>query len=134
MEDPRTAGHRKGVEAVRRRIAAVVQREPARVELTVANHGRRATPVLRLHDPVSGTQGASDLEVTIGNKSVVTTFVSGATMSNSGTAATFGRGRGIVTATGMQTEMGRIAGLLKGTPLETTPLQKELARVGRDVE
>jgi len=35
--------------------------QPARVELVVANHGRRATPVLRMHDPVSGTQGASVL-------------------------------------------------------------------------
>ena len=30
----------------------------------------------------------------------------------SGTAATYGRGRAVVTATGMQTEMGRIAGML----------------------
>jgi Ca2+-transporting ATPase len=49
----------------------------------------------------------------------------------SGTAATYGRGTAIVTATGMQTEMGRIAGMLEATPAETTPLQKELARVGR---
>jgi len=49
----------------------------------------------------------------------------------SGTAATYGRGRALVTATGMQTEMGHIAGMLKATPAETTPLQKELARVGR---
>jgi len=35
--------------------------QPARVELVVANHGRRPTPVLRMHDPVSGTQGASVL-------------------------------------------------------------------------
>lgn len=49
----------------------------------------------------------------------------------SGTAATYGRGRGIVTATGMQTQMGRIAGLLKEAPDEPTPLQKELDRVGR---
>jgi P-type Ca2+ transporter type 2C len=49
----------------------------------------------------------------------------------SGTAATYGRGRALVTATGMQTEMGRIAGMLEATPAETTPLQKELARVGR---
>src|SRR5690606_28551454 len=34
-------------------------------------------------------------------------------------------------ATGMRTEMGRIAGLLQEAPKETTPLQKELARVGR---
>ena len=49
----------------------------------------------------------------------------------SGTAATYGRGRAVVTATGMQTEMGRIAGMLKATPDETTPLQKELDRVGK---
>src|SRR4029078_6178702 len=35
-----------------------------------------------------------------------------------------------VTATGMRTEMGRIAGMLKEAPQETTPLQKELDRVG----
>ena len=49
----------------------------------------------------------------------------------SGTAATYGRGRAVVTATGMQTEMGRIAGMLKEAPDETTPLQKELDRVGK---
>ena len=49
----------------------------------------------------------------------------------SGTAATYGRGRAVVTATGMQTQMGRIAGMLKEAPDETTPLQKELDRVGK---
>jgi Ca2+-transporting ATPase len=37
----------------------------------------------------------------------------------------------MVVATGMQTEMGRIAGMLSHVPSETTPLQKELDRVGR---
>jgi Ca2+-transporting ATPase len=49
----------------------------------------------------------------------------------SGTAATYGHGTAVVTATGMQTQMGRIAGMLEAAPPETTPLQKELARVGR---
>jgi Ca2+-transporting ATPase len=49
----------------------------------------------------------------------------------SGTTATSGHGRGVVVATGMQTEMGRIAGLLRETPAETTPLQRQLAHVGR---
>jgi Ca2+-transporting ATPase len=49
----------------------------------------------------------------------------------SGTSATYGRGAAVVTATGMQTQMGRIAGLLKETEEELTPLQKELAKVGR---
>ncbi|MGE0274553.1 MAG: cation-translocating P-type ATPase [Nitrospiraceae bacterium] len=49
----------------------------------------------------------------------------------SGTAATYGRGSAVVTATGMQTEMGRIATLLQQAPVETTPLQVELDRIGR---
>jgi P-type Ca2+ transporter type 2C len=49
----------------------------------------------------------------------------------SGTAATYGHGKAVVIATGMQTEMGRIAGLLKETPDEATPLQRELDRTGR---
>ena len=49
----------------------------------------------------------------------------------SGTTATYGRGIAVVVATGMQTEMGKIAGMLKDTPQQITPLQKELDRVGR---
>ncbi len=49
----------------------------------------------------------------------------------SGTAVVRGRGLAVVTATGMRTEMGRIAGMLEATTDEDTPLQKELDRVGR---
>jgi Ca2+-transporting ATPase len=49
----------------------------------------------------------------------------------SGTVATFGHGIAIVTATGMQTEMGRIAGMLRDAPVEPTPLQRELDRTGK---
>jgi P-type Ca2+ transporter type 2C len=49
----------------------------------------------------------------------------------SGTAVTYGRGKAAVVATGMQTQMGLIAGALKATPQESTPLQKELDRVGK---
>lgn len=49
----------------------------------------------------------------------------------SGTAATYGRGTAVVTATGMSTEMGHIAGMLKETPTEITPLQRELDRTGK---
>ncbi len=49
----------------------------------------------------------------------------------SGTAVTYGHGVGVVTGTGMQTEMGRIAGLLEATPETQTPLQNELDRVGK---
>lgn len=49
----------------------------------------------------------------------------------SGTTATYGRGRAVVTATGMRTQMGNIAGMLEKAPDETTPLQNELDRVGK---
>jgi len=52
-------------------------------------------------------------------------------MTFSGTAVTYGRGRAVVVATGMRTEMGKIAGLLEQTEAELTPLQKELDRVGK---
>jgi Ca2+-transporting ATPase len=49
----------------------------------------------------------------------------------SGTVVTYGRGTAVVVATGMHTEMGHIAGLLKRTPAETTPLQAQLDRTGK---
>ncbi|MCR8671723.1 cation-translocating P-type ATPase [Agrococcus sp. HG114] len=48
-----------------------------------------------------------------------------------GTAVTQGVGRAVVTATGMQTEMGRIATLLSETEQEPTPLQREIRALGR---
>jgi Ca2+-transporting ATPase len=48
-----------------------------------------------------------------------------------GTAATYGRGRAVVAATGMETELGRIARLLETVEEERTPLQRNLDRVGR---
>ena len=49
----------------------------------------------------------------------------------SGTVITYGRGRGIVTATGMRTEFGKIAGMLQTVEVGRTPLQENLDRVGR---
>ena len=49
----------------------------------------------------------------------------------SGTAATYGHGRAVAVATGMETEMGRIAGMLEQAPPEPTPLQKELSYTGK---
>ena len=54
-----------------------------------------------------------------------------ANMVFSGTAVAHGHGRAVVTATGMSTEIGRIAGMLDAVPEEPTPLQTELARLGR---
>ena len=49
----------------------------------------------------------------------------------SGTVATYGRGRAVVVATGMETEVGRIAGLLEVAEKQPTPLQQELDRTGK---
>ena len=49
----------------------------------------------------------------------------------SGTTITYGRGRAVVVATGMRSEMGRVAGMLGATTTETTPLQRELDHVGK---
>jgi Ca2+-transporting ATPase len=52
-------------------------------------------------------------------------------MVYSGTAVSYGRGRALAVATGMQTEFGRIARMLETVDTARTPLQKNLDRVGR---
>ena len=47
------------------------------------------------------------------------------------TLATYGRGTGIVTSTGMDTQIGKIAKMLDAEGDDTTPLQKKLAQLGK---
>lgn len=49
----------------------------------------------------------------------------------SGCSVTYGTALAVVTATGMDTEMGRIANLLSGESEVQTPLQKKLANLGK---
>ena len=52
-------------------------------------------------------------------------------MAYTSTVLANGQGRGVVVATGMDTEIGRIAGMLQTYEREPTPLQRQLAKLGR---
>ncbi|HEV8595579.1 MAG TPA: HAD-IC family P-type ATPase, partial [Thermoplasmata archaeon] len=54
-------------------------------------------------------------------------------MCYAGCVVEAGRGRGVVVATGMQTELGRIAGLVQVQEQEETPLQRQLDRLGKSL-
>lgn len=52
-------------------------------------------------------------------------------MVYTGTSVTYGRGKAVVTATGMNTAFGKLAGLLGEIERERTPLQEKLDQFGR---
>lgn len=67
------------------------------------------------------TTPLADAELTLGDRK---------NMVYAGTAVTYGRGRAVVVATGMQTEFGQIAQLLQTVETGKTPLQQNLDKVG----
>jgi len=48
-----------------------------------------------------------------------------------GSTVVYGRGKAVITSTGMDTEMGKIAGALAATAEEQTPLQRKLDELGK---
>jgi magnesium-transporting ATPase (P-type) len=73
-------------------------------------------------EPVSKSTAPLDEPSSLGDRT---------NMVFNGTAVTRGRGRAIVTATGMASEMGNIARLLDTTEEARTPLQREVDAIGR---
>lgn len=67
------------------------------------------------------TQAISSIDVPLGDKT---------SLAYKGTIVTNGRGKGLVTATGMHSELGKIATLLKGDD-NKTPLQNRLTVFGK---
>ena len=90
------------------------------IEATVLRTGEASLTGESL--PVAKHRGALDGDAALGDRR---------NMIFSGTNVTYGRGKAVVTATGMGTEIGRIATLLEQAPPEQTPLEEELARVGK---
>ena len=72
--------------------------------------------------PVEKELGEIDGEVPLGDRK---------NMVFSGSFVTYGRAKFLVTGTGMDTEMGKIAALLKSTQEKKTPLQVSLDQFGR---
>jgi Ca2+-transporting ATPase len=75
-----------------------------------------STPVEKTTFPIEGA------EIAIGDRR---------NMAYSGTSVAYGRGKGVAIATGMQTEFGKIEAMLQKVEEEQTPLEKNLARVGK---
>lgn len=72
--------------------------------------------------PVEKTTAPIGGEVSVGDRR---------NMVFTGTAIVYGRGTAVVTSTGMNTEFGKIAGMLQTVKTERTPLQINLDRMGK---
>ncbi len=94
------------------RLIDVVELQTLEASLT-----GESLPVLKSPEPVDHDAGIGDR----------------LNMVFAGTTASHGHGRAVVTATGMRTELGKIAGMLRTTKSPATPLQRELDRTGKQL-
>lgn len=84
-------------------------------------------------DEASLTGESSPVDKAPGSLPSPTSLAERSNMAFAGTTVVNGRGRGVVVATGMQTEFGMIAGLSQRVEDETTPLSRQMDRLGRDL-
>ena len=90
--------------------------EAANLTTDEASLTGESVPVEKSTDPIH------QAELAVGDR---------ANMVFSATVVTYGRGKGVVTATGMETEFGRIAGMIQEIEEKRTPLEERLDHIGK---
>ena len=94
--------------------------ENASLKIEEAALTGESVPVNKLVDALNLTSGQD--EVPLGDRK---------NMCYMGSTVVYGRGKAVITHTGMDTEMGKIAGALAAAEQEQTPLQKKLDALGK---
>ncbi len=94
--------------------------ENASLKIEEAALTGESVPVNKLIDALNLTAGQE--EVPLGDRK---------NMCYMGSTVVYGRGKAVITETGMATEMGKIAGALAAAEDEQTPLQKKLDALGK---
>ena len=94
--------------------------ENASLKIEEAALTGESVPVNKLIDALNLTAGQED--VPLGDRK---------NMCYMGSTVVYGRGKVVITETGMDTEMGKIAGALAAASDEETPLQKKLDSLGK---
>ncbi len=94
--------------------------ENASLKIEEAALTGESVPVNKLIDALYLTAGTDD--VPLGDRK---------NMCYMGSTVVYGRGKAVITGTGMDTEMGKIAGALAAAEEEQTPLQKKLDSLGK---
>lgn len=89
--------------------------ESHNIKVQEASLTGESVPVEKSTEPVDGAASLADRH----NMGFMSTIV------------TYGRGKGIVIGTGMQTEIGKIATMLQAVEEDSSPLQKKLAEFGK---
>ncbi len=94
--------------------------ENASLKIEEAALTGESVPVNKLIDALNLTGGQE--EIPLGDRK---------NMCYMGSTVVYGRGKAVITGTGMDTEMGKIAGALAAAEEEQTPLQKKLDALGK---
>ncbi len=94
--------------------------ENASLKIEEAALTGESVPVNKAIDALGLAQGQED--VPLGDRK---------NMCYMGSTVVYGRGKAVITGTGMDTEMGKIAGALAATADEQTPLQRKLDELGK---